>query len=172
MTEKHDFRNFIATLSGILLCLTLITSHLTAGMYARFISTDSAADTARVAAFRVTEAGQLISSFAAELTPGNPCIVPIHVNNESEVAISYSIAIVNTSKTLPLTFLFGKAGGTRSPMAQEDGRFTYTDYINPNSASSYDLELYWVPSSTSAEDLAYMGYVDMITITLTATQID
>ena len=81
MRSKHGFGNIIMTLATILLCLTLISSYLTAGMYARYVSSDSSSDSARVATFRVTETGNLTRSFAAELIPGETYIIPINVAN-------------------------------------------------------------------------------------------
>lgn len=171
MRSKHGFGNIIMTLATILLCLTLISSYLTAGMYARYVSSDSSSDSARVATFRVTETGNLTRSFAAELIPGETYIIPINVANESEVAISYTITIKNETNNLKLLkFSLGRKGGTRVPMtSQPDGSYLYTDCINASAASSYEIEILWTPSGDA---LAYMGYVDLITVILTATQVD
>ena len=171
MKSKHGFGNIVMTAAGVLLCMTLISSYLSAGMYARYVSSDTAVDSARVAAFRITETGALSTSFAATLIPGVPCEVPVQVKNDSEVAVAYSIAIKNETKNLPLTFTFKKEGETTSTTTN-DGSFVNTDNLAPGSGMGYTLEIYWAPTEIPDENREYIGYVDLINVTLTAEQVD
>ena len=174
MKSKHGFGSIVMTAAGILLCLTLISSYLSAGMYARFVSSDTATDSARVAAFRITEDGRLSTAFSVSLVPGVPCIVPVQVKNDSEVAVKYSIAIKNETENLPLSFTF-KVGGVTTSLIEEDGSFVNTDNLAPSSDIDYTLEIHWEPTANpdvNDENCERIGYVDMITVSLTAEQVD
>ena len=67
----------------ILLLLTMVTTHYTSGLYARYSSTAYGEDTARVAAFDV--------SF--DLTNNENDTYTITVSNDSEVSVKYSIIV-------------------------------------------------------------------------------
>ena len=67
----------------ILLLLTMVTTHYTSGLYARYSSTAYGADTARVAAFDV--------SF--EMASNEDDTYTITVSNDSEVSVKYSINV-------------------------------------------------------------------------------
>lgn len=67
----------------ILLLLTMVTTHYTSGLYARYSSTAYGADTARVAAFDV--------SFV--LTKNEDDTYALTVSNDSEVSVKYSIIV-------------------------------------------------------------------------------
>lgn len=168
---SFSFRQIVLTSAAILLCLTLISTYLTAEMFARYSVKDTASDSARVATFNVTENGELTTSFATELVPGVPCKKEVVVDNKSEVAIAYAITIVNQSKNMDLSFRFGTEGDMDDMTPSGDG-FVYTANLEASSgAQNYILEVLW--NSKGAEiDLEYMGCVDLVTVTLTSTQID
>lgn len=75
----------------VLLMLTMISIHLTSGLYARYTSTATATDSARVAKFDVE--GTLSGA------DGNYTLT---VNNKSEVAVKYKV-IVTFDEALPET---------------------------------------------------------------------
>ena len=178
MQRKHGYGNILMTVSGILLCLTLITSYMTAGMYARFVSSDTGSDSARVAAFRVTESGEVSQSFSAALAPGRPHMTQIVVDNASEVAVTYTISIKNESRNLPVVFILSDAAhGTAdefiangTPLNAESN-YSYVGYIQPSTVCTYYLMIHW-PPTTEENDIQYIGMVDRINVTLTATQTD
>lgn len=156
--------NIPMCLAGVLLCLTLISVHLTSGLYARYTTTAEGSDLARVAVFKVTEDRTTFSSgVVLGVAPGEkPTTAAIHVKNDSEVAIRYTITVTNETENLPLSFRVGD--GTESAV-------TATGSWNMSVGSETDcvLRIYW-KDVAGAE--AYMGMVDKISITLTAEQID
>lgn len=171
MKSKHSLREVVLTSAAILLCLTLISSYLTAEMFARFAASDSGSDSARVATFNVSETGTLVGYFAAELIPGVPCVRDIVVKNNSEVAISYTITIRNESNNMDMSFRFGTEGDMHDMTLSADGH-TCTSYLDALSEEqNYKLEITW-NSKGPETDLEYMGCVDLIKVTLIATQVD
>ena len=66
----------------ILLLLTMVTTHMTSGLYARYTASATASDSARVAKFDVT--GDVTGA-------GN--VYYLTVNNNSEVAVEYSVVV-------------------------------------------------------------------------------
>ena len=75
----------------VLLLLTMISIHMTSGLYARYTSTATATDSARVAKFDV-EAAVTATATNGEYT--------LTVNNKSEVAVKYKV-IVTFNEVLP-----------------------------------------------------------------------
>lgn len=76
----------------VLLFLTMLSIHLTSGLYARYTATSTASDSARVAKFAIsgTENGTVAVSSHADSNEK----YQMTVRNESEVAISYSLEFV------------------------------------------------------------------------------
>lgn len=147
--------------AGVLLVLTLLSLHVTSGLYARYVSRGSAGDEARVATFHVTASGTYTHSVTAPegLAPSQSRTAKITVVNDSETDIRYSIAVENTTGNIvPLTFAL--AGAEVSAQSWE---------MDAGETATYDLVVSW-PYTDNALD--YMGMVDLIAITLTAEQID
>ena len=159
--RKRTKLNIPMCLAGILLCLTLISVHLTSGLYARYTTTAEGSDLARVAAFKVTEDRTTFSSgVVLGVTPGKT-MASILVKNESEVAIRYTITVTNVTENLPLSFRVGD--GTESAVTA-----TGSWSMPVKSTQECQLSIMW--DAAGAE--AYMGMVDKLSITLTAEQID
>lgn len=78
--KRYKRRNIALSIAGILLCLVLISMHLTAGMFASFKTRAIGGDSAKVASF----------STSAELTPDDAETGAYHVKlcNNSETAVS------------------------------------------------------------------------------------
>ena len=78
-------------IAGVLLCLTLFSFHLTAGLYARYCTRGNAADFARVADFDVKVTGpEGVDCIVSAMQPGQ---ITLTVKNDSEVAVSYSFRV-------------------------------------------------------------------------------
>lgn len=157
--ESHQ-PNWILYLAGVLLCLTLISVHLTSGLYARYVSSASGEDAARVARFDVTEAGDLKTSFSALISPGETVKKTVTVKNNSEVAITYTVSAENLFDNLPLTFEFTKQS-EQSPEL----------YLAAGETADFSLSIYW-PTDNGKNDVSYSGKVDLVQLTLSAVQAD
>lgn len=77
----------------ILLCLVLVSSHLTSGLYARYTSSSTGSDSARVAKFEVETSGADENiSVTADNSGSNNGTYIITIENKSEVAVSYNVS--------------------------------------------------------------------------------
>lgn len=83
--------NIPMCLACVLLCLTLISMHLTGGLFARYTTTAQASDSARVAKFSIL--GEKTDDVSVVCGQGNDGSYTITVINASEVAVTYGITI-------------------------------------------------------------------------------
>lgn len=67
----------------ILLLLTMITTHMTSGLYARYSSIATASDSARVAEFKVS----------CNVVKNEDGTYSLNINNESEVSVKYDVHV-------------------------------------------------------------------------------
>lgn len=120
----------------ILFLLTMISIHLTSGLFARYTATASGSDSARVAKFAVSssidknevtiDCAQTEQSGAYQIT----------VNNQSEVAVKYVIRVILDQEVNDKGF-WVKVGG-------EDGKnmvFTVDGPLAPGESRAHTLEL-------------------------------
>lgn len=158
--------NFIIRLAVLLLMLVLVTTSMVSGRYARYISSASGADQARVARFSVTEnTGGLMERFVISMPDSDPSRT-IVVTNDSEVAVSYTISVVSKYQNLPLKFTI-QNGETQVSIDNEP----FVGEIAPGSQATYRLLIQW-DSEIAMDPAQYGGMVDELHITLTTTQID
>lgn len=76
----------------ILLCLVMISVHMMSGMYAKYTTSGTGSDDARVAKFDVVVTGVPADSIVVySETAGD--VYSIRVENRSEVAVSYDISV-------------------------------------------------------------------------------
>lgn len=76
----------------ILLLLTMVTTHFTSGLYARYVSHVTATDSARVAKFDVK--GTLSGDVKVDCKSNEGGTFTISVQNQSEVSIGYDVDVV------------------------------------------------------------------------------
>ena len=100
MTKKPLKLNTMLKLAGILLCLVLATTHLASNLYAKYTSSDSGGDSARVAVWNVEASGSSASDVKIDLATAatdNSTVsntYALTVTNKSEVASNYDIIVV------------------------------------------------------------------------------
>lgn len=160
---KQRFSNWIWYLAGILLCLVMLTTHLTSGLYARYTTSSAFEDSARVAVFEVSQKGTLMENgLQVSMAPSEDKDYTLIVNNKSEVDIRYYISLENKTKNLPLTFTVES-----TPMNTADTVFQ--GEVGLGEQATYNLKITW---PAGENDLARMGMVDLVLVKLTAEQID
>ena len=153
MKKKHNvfFLSFIVIFS-----LVLLSSQMVIGINAKFLSSDSATDEARVASFKieadVTDGGTNITA-PIDMMPGSVQELTITVKSSSEVAVKVTIN-VETAGNLPLTI--SEAVSTFDINAG-GGTFKKTITI------SWDGSL---------NDAKYSGEIDIVRIFITTEQAD
>ncbi len=176
--ERNGKSNIFMYVVAALLCATLFSMHLVGGLYARYQTRSGGSDSARVAAFKIKEEGISSQTIQASVTPGETKSQQITVTNKSEVTIEFTLEVTNITKNIPqLKFRLKPAGAaaeTPKTEKHENGVSLYGVVLEPGDyTKTYDLYIVWEPNPTDPEaDLAYMGMVDNISVTVTATQVD
>lgn len=156
--------NIAFSLAMIALVLVMATSYMTSGLYARYVSSASGSDSARVARFDIQETGTLYTeTFAVELDPSTGALNPaaLEIKNSSEVAVR-CVFTYETTGNLPLD-IYWKNGTTKVE------EFVFGP--NTTTAQRFDLCVEW---SDEAMDDTYLYHreIDSITVTITCVQID
>ncbi len=168
--------NIPLCLAAILLCLTLFSFYLTGGLYARYVAKADGSDSARVAAFSITQDllntnGEQQVDITLDAYPDFTKDYTISITNDSEVAVSYVVEIKNHTKNLPLTAtLTNKEDAPVPVIVMADETITFAAQQQPGEfTDEYTLRFTW-PSGDW--DIGLAGMVDHVTVTLTAVQRD
>ena len=106
----------------VLLLLTMISIHMTSGLYARYTANSTATDSARVAKFDVE------GTVTETATNGE---YKLTVNNKSEVAVKYKV-IVTFNKALPETdtLTLSLSGAKTTTLDDTKKAYTFTNVDN------------------------------------------
>ncbi len=174
-------RNIPIRVAAVLFCLTLLSTYLVTGLFARYTSSAESSDHARVAKFSIRgglkDGAVLSQSIEASLAPGGTQPATIIIENNSEVAVEYTITVKNETNNLPLSFRMEKGGS--SPDVTRDGATFTAQQLPGDHTDKYTLYIEWPkPEGDGKEqenrekELSRMGMVDHITVTVTAAQID
>ena len=155
--------------AAVLLMLVLVTSGMVSGRFARYVTTATYEDGARVARFSIVETGALSTMLQADIIPGARMEL-INVKNYSEVAVEFTITVDNVYRNIPLTFELKNGEQALAGTENIDGSVSFTGSIGPGQQEQ-QLQLYliWTPG---ADSIDYIGRVDLVEITLDAVQID
>ena len=112
MSKSNKKTPIVFYVGIVLACLTLISVYMTSGLYARYTTRATSSDSARVAKFRVTDTltvtdskGDEVNSFTMiedSLIPGESTTYAFEVQNDSEVAVRFSVRGEASINNLPL----------------------------------------------------------------------
>lgn len=149
--------NWILRIAGVLLCLTLLSVHLTSGMMARYSTTVSGSDSARVAKFDLREAGTFSQDLPLEYKPGMSESYTIVLENHSEVTVDCTVTVKQLSNNMPITVTITPTPGTVQ-LAPND-----------TTGKTYTLTLTW---PAEYNDARYSYEVDAIRVIVDAVQVD
>ncbi len=177
MRKRKAKPNILMCTVAVLLCATLFSMHLVSGLYARYTVSVNDSDGARVASFSITQEGTILQHIEADVTPGTKQVAELTVTNDSEVAMEYTLKVTNVTGNLtPLKFKLAPADANTPSVTAE----SYENGISINTArqipgkhtDKYVLNIVWEKSANEEDDLALIGMVDYITVSVTATQMD
>ena len=166
--NKSPMMNIPMVLGLVLLCLTLISTHFTAGLYARYVAKASGEDSARVAKFKIDDVliyegseHKLSESFSLGIRPGDETKYIVKIDNQSEVSVKCYLTIKNLYRNIPFEM---NINGIDSVNGEVSTEFD----LQYGEDAEYELKLHW-----DVEDaLNYMKKVDLIEVTLRVEQID
>ena len=166
MAKKRTTHGMVLRLAAVLLILVMLSGRLAVGRFARYTSTVTASDSARVAKFEVKETITLLTDDIIEpLIPGESVVRTIVVENKSEVTVKYSVSLINLTGNLPLAISLEKSGGGASASG------TY-DLLDVGETAAYNVRLYWPDELAEDRSAEYSGKIDIVRIVLTAEQVD
>ena len=153
-------------LVAVLLSLVLISTAIVSGRYARYTTTASGEDSARVARFLMkgdkTDVEQtMIQSFTLKMEPGQTQRIPVFVNYKSEVALEYTLTVNRPYKDLPLVFSLSEDDTT--------GASSFTGTIPAGETALFYVYAVWPATACSKE---YIGRVDKVEFILNVAQAD
>lgn len=169
--------NWMLRTAAILMCLVAASLYLVTGLYARYTTSTTASDGARVAKFEVemgwldeekavNEPGRMHANpFQVTIKPGDVQTRKVTVKNSSEVAVECVLTAENESENLPLELKWENIDG---------GSATHSVNLAANQTSEQTYTLYIVWPNTDAEDksVKYSREVDHIVVTILCQQID
>ena len=170
--------NIPMAMAFVLFYLTLISVHLTGGLYARYSVRDTGADNARVAAFDVSGVlSDAITVISDENSSGDYMFT---VNNNSEVAVCCSIGIQFTEQIDERITVSLKTGEeTITGTLQSDKKtvlFDLADNMAPGSSQTHTLTFevtswdYFTVQATDpatevfSKEMEFTVYIDAVQI--------
>ena len=168
--RKLELHTIVLRLAAVLLSLVLITTGMVSGRYARYVTSASGSDSARVAKFTVTQSilqretdlAQTIS--IPEIKPGETVIIDVVVEHDTEVAVRNTVDVQSLYSNLPLTISVQEKGTDTS------GSSIFTAAYGPGTfKKEYEAAITW---GRGSNDLDHIGMVDLIIITVTSEQVD
>lgn len=160
---------------AVLLMLVLVTSGMVSGRFARYVTTAEYSDSARVAKFHIVNTADEIFntvSVPALVTPGEITAEGISLQNHSEVAVEFVVTVDNVYENIPLTFkILDETEAVLAETADGENSLTFTGTVGPGQMDKeYKLYIGWHTGGAAALD--YCGRVDLIRVTVNATQVD
>lgn len=171
--------NIPMALACVLLCLTLISMHLTGGLFARYTAKGDGGDSARVAKFSVLST--LIpqeEKVSFQCSPSETGEFDLTVQNRSEVAVEYTVDVVLDQEVDSRLTVSLKKGETETAgVLQADNKtytFTILEILSPGDSQVYDLSFavpdwtYLTENATGATAAKALKF----TVNVNAQQID
>lgn len=162
MSKSNKKTPIVFYVGIVLACLTLISVYMTSGLYARYTTRATSSDSARVAKFRVTDTltvtdskGDEVNSFTMiedSLIPGESTTYTFAVQNDSEVAVRFSVR--------------GEASINNLPLDIPDN---VSVTLAPNTSGNVTFVVSW---PANKNDPAYGDMIELIEIFVTAEQIN
>lgn len=169
--KKWEFHTITLRLAAVMLMLVLLTTSIVSGRYARYVTTATGSDEARVAKFKVShslfhEDTDLTQSIPLpQITPGETVSVTVKVEMEAEVAVCNTITVTSEYENLPLKFT------VKEIETGESGTSPFSVQYAPNDTGTkeYQVDITW---DSNGKDQDYMGMVDMLNINVKSVQVD
>ena len=177
MKHKNTRTPAVFTVGCALLCLTLFSANLTSGLYARYTTTATGSDSARVARFDVSNTVQSedaqinLHFYDASLLTDR---VEFTVESSSEVAVSYSVTVTMPTGGNYDSWLDVKLGDS-APTSSTANSYTFSDVsrFSPNDNSTHAHNLSFTIKDDSVGKPGALTNIDGgVTITVHAEQID
>ena len=132
MANKQKYRPSIGLggialrVSLVLACLMMLSVHMMGGLFAKYSSSATGSDSARVAKFDIQLIGPEASAIAISDTGTENGVYQFTLKNDSEVAVSYELSVAAAEKPSEVTATFSHQTGELAPGAQQQITLTFT----------------------------------------------
>lgn len=161
-TKRFRTSTIVYRITAVMICLVLFSSWLMSGLLARYITSDEASDSARVAAFINPEEDVTFDVTVESITPSNSVIiVPVVIDNSKgetaitvklektvigelpDSTISYSVDVIDTEKD-----------------------------VNAKTKTNANIYIKFNFNESLDNNFIYSNQIGYVTITVTCVQID
>ncbi len=160
--KRKYVENKLSLIIVSLLFLVMLSSTLAGNLLAKFATGTEKAEMGQVAKFKITETGVMeIDVTTDKMKPGMTITKPITVQNESEVAVKYTLT-ASTTGNLPLILKMND---------QQGNPLVFSQNLTPNdkAAREYTLQIDWPQSE---KDAKYIKMIDVVKVSLAVVQLD
>lgn len=165
MRRSEQINIWIFRIAAVLLCLTVMSVWGTSRLYARYSTTASGSDGARVARFAFSTSDSLTqqADYSVQLTPTEQETIELQIENDSETAVRCQIAFHSTGNA-PLQFAPDVSSGVTA-----DGENTW--YLDLEAGEKTQKSVVFTVRMNSAA-YEYAGSVSQISLDVRAEQLD
>lgn len=171
--ELKRLSRILMRTAAVLLVLVMLSTSMIAGRYARYVTTATFEDSARVARFNIIEElneEKLFTDVGARVQPGMTTLEGITIKNYSEVMVDFTITVTSPFDNLPLSFEMKDGETELKKTVSANGVITFIGRIGPNQQEkAFKLFISWPIEENSPQ---YSGKVDVIRISVNAIQVD
>ena len=174
MSKLNNKTPFCFLAGLLLLCLTLISAHMSSGLYARYITFVDSSDSARVARFSISQSLNITKNdntdattfiIGDDLYPGKRTTYTYSVTNNSEVAVEFVVSGRELLGELPLVI---KSGET-SVELESQTKDCASLMLAPRQSGVLTFYVEW-PETENA--IRFAGMISQIEIAVRAEQKD
>ena len=152
-------------LVAVLLTLVLISTAIVSGRFARYTTTASGEDSARVARFLIRNRDlndPMFENFSTDgMSPGDSRKIAVLVDVKSEIAFRYTLTVNRPYADLPLVVSLNPDGS--------DPATVFTDIVPAGKDAQFSVYVVWPQNFDSKK---YIGRVDNIEFVLRIEQVD
>lgn len=172
--ELKRLSRILMRTAAVLLVLVMLSTSMIAGRYARYVTTATFEDSARVARFNIieelNEENQLFTDVGARVQPGMTTLEGITIKNYSEVTVDFVITVTSQYDNLPLSFKMKDGETELDKTVSANGVTTFIGRIGPNQQEkAFKLFISW---PIEENGIQYSGKVDVIRVSVNAIQVD
>lgn len=174
MTDSRKPHVIVLRVAAVLLVLAVVSTSMVAGRFARYISTATYESGARVARFNIIDESSMSTDVPAFVYPGSQESEAVVVKNYSEVSVEFTLRVECVGDNLPLFLqLKARENGEETLLTETSGgdnALSYCGIIGPNQRQlEYVVYIRW---PEEYNDPNYMGMVDVLRVSVDATQVD
>ena len=170
--DYKKINSILMRVVAVLLMLVMLSTGMVSGRYARYVTTATYEDGARVARFNVVMTEYpLVTNVETKIKPGESTMDAILVKNYSEVAVALTFRAETVHGEIPLmlTLVDGETVLATNNPAENTPLIYKVDVPAGQEISNMKIRVSW---PADGNNLQFVGKANLVRITAIATQID